>query len=106
MLKFVYGFIVALLVAAPAVWLILRKKLSKAQKSTNGHLKQLEELSKLTGALAHEIKNPLSTIKINLKLVGEELEDSNANAPASKGIQTPTRALRKIAVIQKEMDQT
>ena len=29
---------------------------------------ELEELSKLTGHLAHEIKNPLSTIKVNLKL--------------------------------------
>jgi len=103
-LQFVCGFIVALLVAAPAVWLILHKKLSKAQQSTNGHLKQLEELSKLTGALAHEIKNPLSTIKINLKLVSEELEDSNTNVPAGKGVQIPTRALRKIAVIQKETD--
>jgi signal transduction histidine kinase len=104
MLQFVCGFIVALLVAASAVWLIMRKKLSKIQKSTNGHLKQLEELSKLTGALAHEIKNPLSTIKINLKLVSEELESPNAGASTGKGTQTPTRALRKIAVIQKETE--
>lgn len=104
MLQFVCGFIVALLVASPAVWLVLRKKLSKIQKSTNGHLKQLEELSKLTGALAHEIKNPLSTIKINLKLVSEELENSGADVSAGRNIQIPARALRKIAVIQKETD--
>ncbi len=104
MLQFVYGFVVALLVVVPAVWLILRKKLSKVQKSTNGHLKQLEELSKLTGTLAHEIKNPLSTIKINLKLVSEQLQDSNADAPAGKGGRIPARALRKMTVIQKETD--
>lgn len=104
MFQFVCGFVVALLVVTPAVWLILRRKLSKVQKSTNGHLKQLEELSKLTGALAHEIKNPLSTIKINLKLVSEELEASSADAPAGQNGQTPARALRKMAVIQKETD--
>jgi len=103
-LQFLCGFVIALLVVAPAVWLILRRKLSKVQESTNGHLKQLEELSKLTGALAHEIKNPLSTIKINLKLVSEQLDDLNAGTSAGQGGQVPARALRKIAVIQKETD--
>jgi len=60
----------------------------------------VEELGKLTGELAHEIKNPLSTIKINLKLIAEELEGANLD----KGSQRFTRALRKIAVIQKETD--
>jgi len=60
----------------------------------------VEELGKLTGELAHEIKNPLSTIKINLKLIAEELEGANLD----KGDQRFTRALRKIAVIQKETD--
>lgn len=69
------------------------------QNSKNGHFEQLEELSKLTGELAHEIKNPLSTIKINLKLTAEELE--NAGTDLKKDV---TRALRKIAVIQKETD--
>lgn len=68
-------------------------------QNKNGHFEQLEELSKLTGELAHEIKNPLSTIKINLKLTAEELE--NAAADSKKDV---ARALRKIAVIQKETD--
>jgi signal transduction histidine kinase len=74
----------------------------------NRHLQELEELSKLTGALAHEIKNPLSTIKINLKLIKEELESSNfaelGRIGAGGESQRLTRALRKIAVIQKEAD--
>ena len=69
------------------------------QNNKNGHFEQLEELSKLTGELAHEIKNPLSTIKINLKLTAEELEA--ADTESKKDV---TRALRKIAVIQKETD--
>jgi len=68
----------------------------------------VEELGKLTGELAHEIKNPLSTIKINLKLIAEELEGANRAGAGQAGRegnnQRFTRALRKIAVIQKETD--
>lgn len=68
------------------------------QKDKNEHFKQLEELSKLTGELAHEIKNPLSTIKVNLELAMEELKGP------SKNDQTAARALKKITVVQKETD--
>ncbi|MHC4174979.1 MAG: sensor histidine kinase [Planctomycetota bacterium] len=108
MQQFVGGFIVALLAVVPVVVFVLRKKVSKIQSSQNGHLEQLKELSKLTGGLAHEIKNPLSTIKINLKLVSEELEDSGSAEPGKmatdKDGRRLARALRKIAVIQKETD--
>jgi len=114
--QFVAGCVVALLVAA----LLLRKKAlakNRPRRDTvlatdttaankDRHLEQLENLSKLIGELTHEIKNPLSTIKINLKLVGEELKDlGSAESPAGgadKDNQRFTRALRKIAVIQKE----
>lgn len=59
---------------------------------------ELVELSKLTGELAHEIKNPLSTIKINLKLVHEQLGEVPSDDPMLG------RALRKIAIIQAEAD--
>ncbi|MHC4642673.1 MAG: sensor histidine kinase [Planctomycetota bacterium] len=68
----------------------------------------VEELGKMTGELAHEIKNPLSTIKINLKLAREELEAAKS-AQANQAARGQddlgfTRALRKIAVIEKETD--
>jgi len=56
---------------------------------------EIEELSKLTGHLAHEIKNPLSTIKVNLKLISEDIDGND---------QKSARALKKIAVVQKETD--
>jgi len=105
-LHFICGFVVALLTVVPAVVLSLHKKSAKTQKNKNGH--QLEELGKLTGELAHEIKNPLSTIKINLELVSEELQDSTSAESGKSGSERDnrnlTRALRKIAVIQKETD--
>jgi signal transduction histidine kinase len=78
------------------------------QTNKGGHLEQLEELSKLTGQLAHEIKNPLSTIKINLKLVSEELVDLSSVEHSEwlkeKNDRSFARVLRKISVIQKETD--
>lgn len=72
----------------------------------NNQASQLVELSKLTGQLAHEIKNPLSTIKINLKLIAEELEAADStdfsNKSSDEHKQRLKRALRKIAVIEKE----
>jgi signal transduction histidine kinase len=68
----------------------------------------IEELGRLTGELAHEIKNPLSSIKINLKLIREDLEaaksaQANQTGHGQNG-HSFTRALRKIAVIEKETD--
>ena len=98
MQQFLAGFIVALAVILPILLLLFRKKTSKNKSGKNNRPKQLEELSRLTGELAHEIKNPLSTIKINLKLTAEELEASEKNNHSF------ARALRKLSVIQKEAD--
>jgi signal transduction histidine kinase len=95
---FLAGFIVALAVATMVLLLLRGKQASKNKNGKNGNPNQLEELSRLTGELAHEIKNPLSTIKINLKLTAEELESSEKNNHSF------ARALRKLAVIQKEAD--
>jgi len=94
-LQFVGGFIVGLLTVGV---ILLRKRVAGAKGNENSHLAELEELSKLTGGLAHEIKNPLSTVKINLNLVREELSDADTNDAKLK------RATRKLTVVQKETD--
>src|SRR6266487_4181751 len=38
---------------------------------------RLAEIGSLTGGLAHEIKNPLSTVQLNLQLLREDLEPDN-----------------------------
>jgi len=57
-------------------------------------LQQYNEIAVLAGGLAHEIKNPLSTIRLNMELLAEDL--GQAESPRER------RALAKIAVVQRE----
>jgi signal transduction histidine kinase len=52
------------------------------------------ELATLAGGLAHEIRNPLSTIGMNLELLAEELENDDS--------QRARRMLRRISNLQGE----
>jgi two-component system, NtrC family, sensor histidine kinase HydH len=55
---------------------------------------QYTEIVRLAGGLAHEIKNPLSTIRLNMELLSEDLRDSDA--PRDR------RAMKKIELMQRE----
>ena len=55
---------------------------------------QYTEIATLAGGLAHEIKNPLSTIRLNMELLAEDF--SEAQTPRER------RALQKIAVVERE----
>ena len=55
---------------------------------------QSREIAQLAGWLAHEIRNPLSTMRLNLDLVAEEIAE--ADGPRER------RVLAKIERIQKE----
>ena len=53
---------------------------------------QYNEIAQLAGALAHEIKNPLSVIGMNMELLAEDFE--NGQTPMER------RALNKINIVQ------
>jgi signal transduction histidine kinase len=55
---------------------------------------QYTEIAQLAGGLAHEIKNPLSTIGLNVELLAEDLGQDDS--PGAR------RALAKVAVVQRE----
>jgi signal transduction histidine kinase len=61
---------------------------------------RLAELGTLTGGLAHEIKNPLSTVQLNLQLLAEDLSPENPAHPRIinrlKTVQKETTRLREI----------
>jgi signal transduction histidine kinase len=57
---------------------------------------QYTEIARLAGGLAHEIKNPLSTIRLNMELLAEDISDSEA--PRDR------RALAKVQVVQRECE--
>jgi signal transduction histidine kinase len=54
---------------------------------------RLAELGTLTGGLAHEIKNPLSTVQLNLRLLEEDLTPED---PAH------TRVVNRLNIVQRE----
>jgi len=60
---------------------------------------EVEDLGRLLGVIAHEIKNPLSTIKVNLRLIDEELQNGHV---AEDMEQRLARARKKLDVVEKE----
>ncbi len=65
---------------------------------------QIRQLANLTGELAHEIKNPLSTVKVNLKLISEELNAIIDSTSPDKQQRLLARAKRKISVTEQETE--
>jgi signal transduction histidine kinase len=55
---------------------------------------QYTEIARLAGGLAHEIKNPLSTIRLNMDLLAEDLDE--AESPGAR------RALKRVEVVRRE----
>ena len=55
---------------------------------------QYTEIARLAGGLAHEIKNPLSTIRMNMELLAEDFRDSDSSRDR--------RALKKVELVERE----
>ena len=55
------------------------------------------EMAELIGGLAHELRNPLSTVMVNLQLLAEDLKDERAHPD-----DTRRRALNRVEGLQRE----
>src|SRR3954453_8765601 len=92
---FVWGLAVGglggLFLTAPIAWVTYRR-FERLQRRAR-HAERLAEIGSLTGGLAHEIKNPLSTVQLNLQLLREDLLPEN---PAY------SRLLSRLQTVQKE----
>src|SRR5687768_18529902 len=84
------GAFVLLIAAGIAAWAYRRVVLLERRTR---HAERLAELGTLTGGLAHEIKNPLSTVQLNLQLLAEDLSPQD---PAH------ARMVNRINVVQRE----
>lgn len=60
---------------------------------------RMAEIGAMTGGLAHEIKNPLSTIGLNAQLLAEGIEEIGGVEPETKG-----RLVRRLASLRREVE--
>lgn len=93
--SFVYGLLIGVIgclaiACVVAVYAVRRVVLLERRAR---EAERLAELGTLTGGLAHEIKNPLSTVQLNLQLLAEDLLPDN---PAY------SRIVNRLKTVQKE----
>ena len=71
---------------------------SSGESNNQKLIDQYTEIARLAGGLAHEIKNPLSTIRLNVELLAEDLAegDSPQDRRALKKIETVKRECRRL----------
>jgi signal transduction histidine kinase len=93
--SFAWGLLVGcgatLVVAAVVAYHEHRRLLAAERRAIQAE--RLAEIGSLTGGLAHEIKNPLSTVQLNLQLLREDLLPEN---PAY------SRLVSRLETVQKE----
>lgn len=100
LLYFMLGTIIGALSAAAVARVTVKRAAKRARISQERarSAQRLAEIGSMTSGLAHEIKNPLSTIGLNAQLLGEAIEDL-AIDEQEKG-----RMTRRISALRNETD--
>jgi len=75
--------------------------MSSADDSSRSRAETYAEFAALVGALAHEIRNPLSTIRLNMELLAEDFEQTDSESPTKH---RDRRAKAKIDLVRQECD--
>jgi len=78
MQAFFFGLAFGVLLTLPMIFIASRRSAARTRRLEQRarRAERLAELGTLTGGLAHEIKNPLSTIALNLQLLRESLDEA------------------------------
>jgi len=99
-LWFIFGLVFGAAGATPVVVLVARRTADRVRRLEQRarSAERLAELGTMTGGLAHEIKNPLSTIGLNLQLLDETVEEAGLDEPRAG------RLKRRIAALKGEVE--
>lgn len=86
--------------AAVVAWWTVRRYIrrTRAAERRARSAERMAEIGAMTGGLAHEIKNPLSTIGLNAQLLAEAIDELPID-PDERG-----RLSRRIAALQREVE--
>jgi signal transduction histidine kinase len=93
----------AALAAVAARWQI-RRSLARVREAERRArvAERLAEVGAMTGGLAHEIKNPLSTIGLNAQLLAEGIEELPADRPIDT--EARQRLTRRVSSLRREVE--
>lgn len=96
----ILGALIGAGVTGAGAWWAIRRHMRKVRTAERRArtAERLAELGSMTGGLAHEIKNPLSTIGLNAQLLAENLEELPID-PEHKG-----RVSRRIGALRREVE--
>ncbi len=94
------GVVIGVVGVAPVLQVLLRRAEHRARLAERRarNAERLAEIGSMTAGLAHEIKNPLSTIGLNAQLLAEGLND--AELPA----QERDRLLNRLGALSREAE--
>ena len=97
MFSYFIGAVIAIVIFVPAIIFYVRSAVEKTRKLEKRAMnsERLAFVGTLAGGLAHEIKNPLSTLSINLQLLKEDIDEMSG--------ENSKRSRIKIQALQKEI---
>ncbi|MCH2134994.1 MAG: HAMP domain-containing histidine kinase [Phycisphaerales bacterium] len=90
------GAAIALAIAAPIAFVWLRRARRAEEEARRSQ--RLAELGSMTSGLAHEIKNPLSTVGLNAQLLIEDLRSAQLDTDEAD------RMIRRVETLRREVE--
>lgn len=95
------GLAMGIVLGIPLVWFELKRQVRRVRVAERRarNAERLAEIGAMTAGLAHEIKNPLSTIGLNAQLLAESISDM-------RGVDEDERAAmrRRVGTLQREAE--